>query len=59
VSLDSETGPDHVAESDPDHATFALSTAAPTSITRAAAARLPWKVVPFVMGVFIIVEVRL
>ena len=48
---------DAIGESDPDHSTFNLPTTIHTSITRAVVARLPWKIVPFVIGVFIIVEV--
>ena len=66
VPLDAEIGQsDHAIESDPDHAiesdhTFALTTTpVPDSITRAVVVRLPWKIVPFVIGVFIIVEVTL
>lgn len=52
-----ESNSHHVTESDSDH-NFALTTSTVhDSITRVVALRLPWKIVPFVIGVFIIVEV--
>jgi hypothetical protein len=55
-----ESDPDRVPVPEPvTESNFALNTnPVHDSITRAVAVRLPWKIVPFVIGVFIIVEVR-